>query len=72
MVKLFKKETPVDTPTRVKRLSDTELLDIMSTSIMQLGAAFDSMRYRQAPPELVAEAVDTVNLLWVEYSSRNQ
>lgn len=72
MVKLFKKETTVDTPARVKRLSDTELLDIMSTSIMQLGASFDSMRYHQAPSALVAEAVDTINLLWLEYTSRNQ
>lgn len=72
MVKLFKKESTPDTPSRVKRLSDNELLDIMSTSIMQLGASFDSMRYRQAPIELVEESVDTINTLWLEYKSRNQ
>lgn len=72
MVKIFKKETKVDSPSRVKRLSDGELLDIMGTTIMQLGASFDSFRYHQAPQEFVDEAIDNVNLLWLEYKSRNQ
>ena len=68
---IFKKEKTVEIPSRVKRLTDSEVIDLLSTCIMQLGASFDAYRYHQAPPSLVSEAVDNVQYLWLELQSRN-
>lgn len=70
---LFKKkstETPKTHP-RIAKLSTHEILSLMDTNIMQLGASFDAYRFKDSPEHFVSEYIDNVNMLWLELCSRN-
>lgn len=72
-MKFFKKGSDtVKIPDRVKRLSDTELLNWIDQNIMHFGATFDAWRRDAAPTDFVDESLDSLNILWLEYKSRNQ
>lgn len=72
-MKLFKKKVePTNSPARVQRMSDSELLTWFDSSVMLLGRTFDDFRYRGTDATFVTEAVDGINVLWVEYLSRTQ
>lgn len=56
-----KKETPVrEVPSRIKKLSTSELVSWADTTIMLVGKTFDDYRYREEPLD---EVVSSVNIL---------
>lgn len=72
-MKLFKKKTePVNSPARVQRMPDSELLTWFDSSVMRLGRTFDDFRYRGTDLRFVTEVVDEINILWLEYTSRTE
>lgn len=68
----WKRETPTkDLHPRIKRLDTPSLLNWMDTTLMNVGMAYDGWRYHDKPMEAVGEALDVLNDLWEEISSRD-
>jgi len=70
---LFKKkpEAPTKRPSRIAKLADHEIISLIDTNIMQLGASFDAYRFKDSPDYFVSDHIDNVQMLWLELRSRN-
>lgn len=72
-MKLFNKKeaAPKPVPSRVSKLSNHDLTSWGSTIIMQLGQAFDSWQYHDAPREEVTAALSAFTAVWQELGDRH-
>lgn len=71
MVSIWKaKKVEKKIPSRIQKLSDSELTMWADSTIMSVGMAFDSWRHHGQPIEQVQESMDTLNLIMEEIYSR--
>jgi hypothetical protein len=69
---LWKRDKPTkELPSRIKKLDNQSLMSWMDSTLMNVGMAYDGWRYKNKPIEQVNEALDVLNDLWEELSSRN-
>lgn len=68
---LWKRETPNrEIPPRVRKLDTPELIMWMDTTLLNVHQAFDAWRRHGKSFEQIGEAIDVLNSLWEEISSR--
>lgn len=55
---------------RVKKLDNVSLMSWMDSTLMSVGKSYDDWRFKDYPIEDVSNALDVLNDLWEEISSR--
>ena len=55
---------------RVKKLDNVSLMSWMDSTLMSFGKSYDDWRFKDYPIEDVSNALDVLNDLWEEISSR--
>lgn len=66
-----KKSTKRVVPSRIEKLSDSELASWLDTTIMWAGKSFDQWRYHKGSASEVSLYINSLNDLWEESCRRN-
>jgi uncharacterized protein YgfB (UPF0149 family) len=70
-MRFWSKTTKAKADSRVAKMETPALTGWMETTLMGLGASYDSWRYRNGPKQEVSEALTIIASIWDELERRD-